>query len=218
MKIAVLGTGVVGETIAGKLVDMEHEVRMGSRTADNDKAVAWAARAGARASHGTFADAATFGALVFNCVNGDKALAALRAAGAANLAGKVLVDVANRLQFTPGKPPLSLARDGDSLAEELQREFPEAKVVKSLNTMNCRVMVNPALVPGDHDVFLSGNDAGAKTAVRELLRSFGWKDRNILDLGDVTTARGPEGIMPLWLRVFGAFGDGVFNLHWVRGG
>jgi len=218
MNIAVLGTGIVGETIANRLVSLGHAVHMGSRSANNDKAAAWAAKAGGRGGHGTFADVAGPAEVIFLCVNGEVALDAVRAAGAGNFAGKVLVDVTNRLEFSKGMPPLSLARDGDSTAEQIQREFPQARVVKSLNTMNCRIMVDPSLVPGDHDVFLSGNDASAKASVRELLRSFGWKDANILDLGDVTTARGPEGIMPLWLRVWGAFGNVPFNLKWVRGG
>lgn len=215
MKIAVLGTGMVGETIATKLAFLGHEVRMGSRDPHHPKATAWAMRAGDRASHGTFAHAAAFGEVVFNCVNGEATLEALHMAGAANVAGKPLVDLANRLDFTV-RPPVSLAKDGDSLAEEIQRAFPDAKVVKSLNTMNCRVMVEPALVPGEHHVFLSGNDAGAKGVVKGLLREFGWPDASILDLGDVTTARGPEAIMPLWLRVAGLYGRAPFNLRWVR--
>ena len=215
MKIGVLGTGMVGETIASRLVELGHDVCMGSRSATNEKCAAWASRAGARARSGTFADAAAFGEIVFNCTNGEATLEALRAAGTANLDGKVVVDVANRLDFSSGAP-LSLARDGDSLAEEVQRTFPAARVVKALNTMNCRIMVNPGLVPGDHDVFLSGNDAAAKAKVRGLLREFGWVDRNILDLGDITTARGPESIMPLWLKVWGALGNVPFNLKWVH--
>jgi len=215
MKIGVLGTGMLGETIASKLVELGHDVCMGSRSATNEKGAAWVSRAGARARSGTFADAAAFGEIVFNCTNGEATLEALRAAGTANLDGKVVVDVANRLDFSSGAP-LSLARDGDSLAEEVQRTFPAARVVKALNTMNCRIMVNPGLVPGDHDVFLSGNDAAAKAKVRGLLREFGWVDRNILDLGDITTARGAESIMPLWLKVWGALGNVPFNLKWVH--
>lgn len=217
MKIAVLGTGVVGETLATKLVSLGHDVRMGSRDANHPKATAWAMRAGDHASHGTFAGAAAFAELVICAVNGEAAIEALTMAGAANLAGKPLLDLGNRLRFEPGKPPVSLFVDGDSLAEEIQRTFPDAKVVKSLNTMNCRVMVEPSLVPGEHHVFLSGNDAGAKEAVRRLLREFGWTDACILDLGDVTTARGPEAIMPLWLRTWGKFGSAPFNLRWVKG-
>ncbi len=217
MKIAVLGTGIVGETLATRLVALGHDVRMGSRDANHPKATAWAMRAGDRASHGTFAGAAAFAEFVICAVNGEVAIEALRMAGTANLAGKPLLDLGNRLRFEPGKPPVSLFVDGDSLAEEIQRTFPDARVVKSLNTMNCRVMVEPSLVPGEHHVFVSGNDADAKAAVCGLLREFGWRDANILDLGDVTTARGPEAIMPLWLRARGAFGNVPFNLRWVTG-
>lgn len=216
MKVAVLGTGMVGGTIASRLVELGHEVRMGSRDARNPAALAWADKAGANASAGTFAEAAAFGEVVFNCTNGEGSLEALNAAGAANLAGKLLVDVANRLDFSKGMPAISLCQDGDSLAEEIQRTFPAAKVVKALNTMNCRIMVQPTLVPGDHEVFMSGNDAGAKAKLRELLKSFGWADRNIMDLGDVTTARGPEMMMPMWLRVWGVVGSQPFNVKWVR--
>ena len=216
MKIAVLGTGMVGETVATKLVSLGHDVKMGSRDANNPKATAWAMRVGHGGTHGTFADAAASAEVVFNCTNGEATLAALHAAGARHLAGKPLVDLANRLDFSV-RPPVSLARDGGSLAEEIQAAFPDAKVVKSLNTMNCRVMVEPSLVPGDHNVFMSGNDAGAKATLRRLLCELGWRDANILDLGDVTTARGPENLMPLWLRVMALAGGKPFNLHWARG-
>ncbi|HTR97413.1 MAG TPA: NAD(P)-binding domain-containing protein [Candidatus Acidoferrales bacterium] len=216
MKIAVLGSGVVGETLASRLVEVGHEVRMGSRTANNEKAAAWVAKSGPRAGQGTFAAVSAWAELVISAVHGEATLAALRSTGAESLAGKVLVDVANRLDFSKGMPPVSGAHDGDSLAEQIQREFPRARVVKSLNTMNCRIMVAPQLVPGDHDVFLSGNDAAAKDVVRGILRQFGWPDANILDLGDVTTARGPENMMPMWIRVWGAFGNVPFNVHWVR--
>jgi len=216
MRIAVLGTGLVGETLASRLVEVGHEVRMGSRTANNEKAAAWAAKAGPKAGHGTFAVVAAWAEVIVSAVHGEATLAALQSVGAEHLAGKVVVDVANRLDFGKGMPPVSLARDGDSLAEQIQREFPRARVVKSLNTMNTRIMVHPELVPGEHDVFLSGNDAAAKQVVRGLLRQFGWPDASILDLGDVTTARGPENMMPMWVRVWGAFGNAPFNVHWVR--
>lgn len=215
MRIGILGTGVVGRTIGAGLVKLGHEVKLGSRTADNENAVDWAAKAGTGASHGTFADAAKFGAMVFNCTSGEVSLQALRAAGAANLAGKPLVDVANPLDFSHGQPPTLSICNTDSLAERIQAEFPDAKVVKTLNTMSAKVMVDPAVVPGEHDVFISGNDAGAKAQVAELLRSFGW--RNIIDLGDITTARGTEMLLPIWLRLWSTFGTPVINFHIARG-
>jgi predicted dinucleotide-binding enzyme len=215
MRIGILGTGDVGRTIGTRLVELGHEVRLGSRTAASEKGQAWAKGAGARASSGTFADAAAFGEVVFNCTLGLASLDALRAAGEANLSGKVLVDVANPLDASKGMPPILAIGNTDSLAETIQRAFPAARVVKALNTMWCGVMVNPRMLPDSHHTYLSGNDPGAKKVVRDLLRSFGWKEEEILDLGDLSTARGTESILPLWLRIYGATGSGAFNLKIV---
>lgn len=169
---------------------------MGSRTANNEKAVAWAKEAGARASTGTFEDAAAFGEILFNCTQGAGSIPALEAAGAANLRGKILVDISNPLDFGKGMPPTLFVSNDDSLGERIQRAFPELKVVKTLNTINCEIMVNPARLGGDSDVFMSGNDKEAKQRVAEILRGwFGWK--NVIDLGDITTARGTESYLPL---------------------
>jgi predicted dinucleotide-binding enzyme len=169
---------------------------------------------GSRASQGTFAEAASFGEMVFNCTSGMVSLEALRSGGSANLAGKVLVDVANPLDFSHGMPPTLSVCNSDSLGEQIQRAFPDAKVVKALNTMNAGVMVNPSSVPGDHDVFICGNDAGAKSQTSDLLRSFGW--RTIVDLGDISGARGVEMLLPLWLRLMGTFKTATFNFHIAR--
>lgn len=215
MKIGVFGTGMVGNTIASKLVALGHEVRMGSRTANNEKAVAWAKEAGARASTGTFEDAAAFGEILFNCTQGAGSIPALEAAGAANLRGKILVDISNPLDFGKGMPPTLFVSNDDSLGERIQRAFPELKVVKTLNTINCEIMVNPARLGGDSDVFMSGNDKEAKQRVAEILRGwFGWK--NVIDLGDITTARGTESYLPLWIRLWGALGTPDFNIRIVR--
>ena len=211
MRIGILGTGIVGQTIGSALVHRGHEVRLGSRTANNPKTLDWVAAHGERASQGTFADAATFGTLMFNCTAGTASLEALHAAGIGNLAGKILIDVANPLDFSRGMPPILSICNADSLAERIQAEFPATKVVKALNTMSAKVMTDPASVPGEHDVFLSGNDPEAKGHVRELLQSFGW--RNIIDLGDITTARGPEMMLPVWLRLWGAFKTPMINFH-----
>ena len=210
MKIGVLGTGIVGETIATKLTTVGHEVCMGSRGAANEKAAAWAEGIGQ--THGTFADAASFGSAVFNCTAGSFSLDALAAAGVDNLEGKLIVDVANALDFS--NPPLitlSVA-NSDSLGEHVQRTYPGARVVKALNTMNCKVMVEPSLVPGDHNVLLCGDDADAKHEVVELLESFGWPAWRILDLGDITAARGLEMYAVLWVRLFGSLGTSTFNI------
>ncbi len=201
MKIGVLGTGNVGRTIAAKLVALDHDVRVGSRTAKEDAV--------------TFADAAAHGELVFNCTAGDKSLEALRMAEADNLAGKTLVDVANPLDFSHGMPPILAVCNADSLGEQIQRLFPRSKVVKTLNTVNCKVMVDPSIVPGEHDVFVCGNDEGAKSEVRELLGSFGWPADRINDLGDITAARGTEMYLPLWLRLMGVAGGANFNIRVV---
>jgi hypothetical protein len=215
MKIGVLGTGMVGPTIGTKLVELGHEVMMGSRSKDNEKAAAWAKSAGPKASHGTFADAARFGEVLFNCTNGMASLNALKLAGAENMKGKILVDIANPLDASKGMPPTLSVSNTDSLGEQIQRAFPDTKVVKTLNTMNCRIMVNPSLVRGDHDVFVSGNDRAAKERVKDILTNgFGWK--SVVDLGDITTARGPEQLLPLWLRLMGTFGNPNFNFKIVE--
>jgi 8-hydroxy-5-deazaflavin:NADPH oxidoreductase len=215
MKIAVLGTGTVGQRIASKLVALGHEVKMGSRTAGNDKAVAWVEQAGKGASEGTFAQAVAFGEQVWNCTAGVASLAALEAAGADALADKILVDLSNPLDFSKGFPPrLSICND-DSLGEAIQRAFPRTKVIKTLNTMANSIMVDPSLLPGDHDVFVSGNDPEAKAVVTRFLKDqLGW--RTVIDLGDISTARGTEAWLLLWVRLYAALGTPELNLHLVR--
>jgi predicted dinucleotide-binding enzyme len=216
MRIGVLGTGMVGRAIATKLADLGHEVKMGSRTAANESAAEWVASAGAGASQGTFADAAAHGELVFNCTAGEASLAALESAGAENLAGKVLVDVSNALDHSRGMPPGLFTSSFDSLGEQIQRAFPDTRVVKALNTVNCEVMVEPLKVPGEHDVFLCGDDEAAKARVVELLQSFGWPLERVVDLGDLSSARGMEAYLLLWIRLWGALGTGHFNVRVVR--
>lgn len=215
MRIGVLGTGMVGATVGKKLVALGHDVKMGARDAKNEKAAAWAKEMGEGASHGTFADAAAHGELLFNCTSGAASLDVLNAAGASNLKGKVLIDIANPLDFSKGMPPQLFVFNDDSLGERIQRAFPEAKVVKTLNTVNCEVMVDAGRVPGTHTMFMSGNDPEAKAKVNEILRGwFGWKD--VIDLGDITTARGTESYLPLWIRLWGTLKTADFNVHVVR--
>jgi predicted dinucleotide-binding enzyme len=211
--IGVLGTGTVGRTLAQALVDRGHEVRMGSRTAGNETAVAWAEQAGPLASEGSFADAAAFGELAFNATAGAASLQALEAAGSEQLAGKVLIDVANPLDFSRGMPPTLTVCNDDSLGERIQRAYPEVRVVKALNTVTASVMVQPGLVPGRHTIFVCGDDGDAKAQARALLQEFGWASDAILDLGDITAARGLEMYLPLWLRLWGATGTGVLNVE-----
>ncbi len=217
MKIGVLGTGMVGQALASKLVSLDHEVVMGSRQAGNEKAVEWAATAGGTAGEGTFATAAAYGELVVNATGGAVSLAALNAAGPENLAGKVLVDVSNPLDFSAGMPPTLTVCNTDSVGEQIQRAFPETLVVKSLNTISAEVMVTPGVVDGSHNVFVAGNDAAAKSTVTDLLVSFGWPPGDVLDLGDISASRGLEMYLPLWLRLWGATGTRDMNVKVVVG-
>ena len=226
MRFGILGTGVVGKTIAARLDGMGHEVMVGTRDPEetmsrsepdrygNPPFSAWQ-REHPDVRLDTFAEAAAHGELVVNSTAGITSIEALEMAGEDNLNAKVLIDVSNPLDFSRGMPPTLWVSNTDSLGERIQRRFPEAKVVKTLHTMNAYVMVDPTQLAGaDHTVFVSGDDAEAKAEVGELLRSFGWTD--IIDLGDITTARGTEMVMPIWLRLFGALQKPVFNFKIVR--
>jgi 8-hydroxy-5-deazaflavin:NADPH oxidoreductase len=226
MNIAVLGTGTVGRTLAGKLSELGHEVVVGTRDPEATLARAESDAMGNppysvwQADHpavrlAPFAEAAVSGELVVNATGGGGSLDALAQAGAENLAGKVLLDVSNPLDFSQGFPPSLSVKDTDSLAEQIQRAFPDVRVVKALNTMTAAVMVDPGRVGGgDHSVFVSGNDPEAKQTVVSLLTDFGHTD--VIDLGDLSTARGAEMYLPLWLRVMGAVGTPFFNIKVVR--
>ena len=216
MNIAVLGTGNVGNTIGSRLIEVGHTVMMGSRTSDNEKALAFVDKHNGKASAGTFADASSFGEIIFNCTVGVGSLEAVKMAGENNLNGKIMVDVSNPLDFSKGMPPSLAVCNTNSLGEEIQKAYPEVKVVKALNTMWCGLMVNPAVLNGgEHSTFVCGNDAEAKETVKEILKSFGWFEKNILDLGDITKARGTEMYLPLWLSIYGATQNGAFNIKIV---
>ncbi|WP_104136392.1 NADPH-dependent F420 reductase [Arthrobacter sp. ZGTC131] len=216
MRIAVLGTGTAGRTLAGKLVETGHSVTIGSRSATNEAALEWAAGAGPHARAATFFDAAAGGEVIINATPGAVSLDVLAAASTKNLDGKVLIDVANPLDHSAGFPPSLSISNTDSLAETIQRSFPTARVVKALNTMRADVMVAPdRLAGGDHDVFMAGDDAQAKEVVAGLLREFGWRPEHIRDLGPLEAARGMEMWLPLWLRIFLRQGDRVFNIKVV---
>lgn len=217
MRIGVLGTGIVGRTLGEKLVELGHEVRMGSREAGNDAAVEWVQSAGESASEGTFADAAEFGELVINATGGKVSVDALGMAGAENLAGKVLIDVSNSLDFGGGGPPVVGVSVDDSLGERIQAAFPDARVVKALNTMNAALMVAPGSLGETTNVFVCGDDDAAKAQVIELLETFGWLSGDIIDLGDISAARGAELYVALWVRLMGALGTPQFNIRIVRG-
>jgi predicted dinucleotide-binding enzyme len=224
MRIGVLGSGIVGQTIGARLARNGHVIVLGTRDParlDEKRGMAgplraWLEQAGKNARLGTFEEAAQHGELVINATAGTASLEALQAAGAHNLSGKILIDIANPLDFSKGMPPSLTVCNTDSLGEQIQRAFPDAKVVKTLNTASAYVMVDPARVAaGDHDIFVSGNDAAAKAAVVQLLkREFGWKD--VIDLGDITTARGAEMLLPIWVRLYGALQTPMFNFRIVR--
>jgi 8-hydroxy-5-deazaflavin:NADPH oxidoreductase len=226
MKIAVLGTGPVGQAVAGKLSELGHEVIVGTRDPQATLARAepdsfgnppfrvWR-KAHPAVGFAGLAEAAAEADLVVNATNGVGSIAALEAAGEDNLAGKVLVDIANPLDFSRGMPPSLSVSNTDSLGEQIQRRFPRTRVVKALNTMNAYLMVDPRqLAGGAHSTFVSGDDPGAKKTVTELLASFGHTD--VIDLGDISTARGTEMYMPLWVRLWGGLDTPMFNIKIVR--
>jgi predicted dinucleotide-binding enzyme len=226
MRIGVLGTGTVGRVIGARLVALGNEVTIGTRDVDallastevnqitQETFAGWHAK-NPQVSLWTFAEAAEHGELVVNATNGAGSLDALRAAGEHNLGGKVLIDIANPLDSSGGMPPTLFVSNTDSLGEQIQRAFPAVRVVKALNTMNAFVMADPSLLAGgDHSVFVCGNDDQAKEQVAEILRSFGWRD--VIDLGDITSARGTESYLPLWLRLWGALQAPMFNIKVVR--
>ena len=215
MRIGILGTGVVGKTLGSKLAKLGNDVRMGSRTAGGEKARAWVKEAGGKSSEGTFADAAAHGEVVFNCTSGMASLEALKAAGAKNLQGKILVDVANPLDFSKGMPPTFLLCNTDSLGEQIQRAYPTAKVVKTLNTVTAALMVDPSIIPGVHTMFVSGNDAKAKAEIINILKTgFGWKE--VMDLGDISAARAQEMHLALWVRLYAKLQTPNVNVHVAR--
>jgi 8-hydroxy-5-deazaflavin:NADPH oxidoreductase len=226
MRVGVLGTGTVGRTIGARLVELGHDVAIGTRDVaallasternqiTQETFAHWHAK-NTDVGLGSFAEAAEHGELLVNATNGAGSVEALRTAGEANLDGKVLIDIANPLDVSEGMPPSLFVSNTDSLGEQIQRAFPRLKIVKALNTMNAFVMADPSLVAaGEHTVFVSGNDLQAKAQVTEILHSFGW--RHVLDLGDITTARGTEMYLPLWLRIWGALGSGTFNIAVVQ--
>ena len=226
MRFGVLGTGIVGKTIAARLAGLGHEVKVGTRDPEETMSRMEPDRYGnppfsswqeehPEVGLGTFAEVAAHGEIVVNATAGAVSLEALEQASEENLNGKVLIDIANPLDFSQGMPPTLSVVNTDSLGEQIQRRLPEVKVIKALNTMNAYVMADPAQLAGaDHSVFVSGDDTDAKVQVRELLRSFGWTD--IIDLGDITTARGTEMMLPVWVRLFGALQKPLFNFKIVR--
>ncbi len=228
MKIAVIGTGIVGRTLAARLAQLGHEVTIGTRHVEKTKASLendaygnppfsiWH-KENENIQLTTFGEAVEQSeGMVINCASGQFSLAILESIGTQNLKGKTLIDIANPLDFSQGMPPSLNPVNTDSLGEQIQARFPETKVVKTLNTMNTFIMVDPSRIKGDHSVFVSGNDGHAKEEAKGLLESFGWQKKNIIDLGDISTSRGTEMMLPVWLRLYGALGTPEFNFHIQR--
>ena len=212
MKIGVLGSGMVAQGLSARLAELGHNVVIGTR--DADKLRGWQS-SNQRVLIGSFAETAAHGDIVVNATDGAGSLSALTMAGDENLADKILIDVSNPLDFSDGFPPSLTVFGKDSLAEQIQRAFPMTRVVKTLNTVTARVMTHPLEVAnGDHHVFISGNDTDAKKQVTEMLRSFGWI--NIFDLGDLSTARGTEAYLLLWVRLYGALNTGMINMKVMK--
>ncbi len=229
MKVAIIGTGGVGQTIASKFFSLGHQVMIGTRNVaeklasqakdgyGNPPFAEWY-KLNPQIELGTFAQAAAFGEIVINATQGINSVSALTQADEKNLNGKILIDIANPLDFSKGMPPCLLPElsNTHSLGEEIQKTFPKIMVVKTLITMWAGLMVNPAMINnGDHTNFICGNDQEAKKTVKSLLNEFGWKDENILDLGDISSARGTEAILPIWLRIMSARQSAAFNFRIV---
>lgn len=230
MKVAIIGTGGVGQTIASKLNYLGHQVMIGTRNVaeklasqakdgyGNPPFAEWH-KLNQQIRLGTFAEAAAFGELIINATQGINSVNALKLADLINFNGKILIDIANPLDFSKGMPPSLLPElsNTHSLGEEIQKTFPQTKVVKTLSTMWAGLMVNPSMVNnGDHTNFICGNDLEAKLKVKSLLNEFGWKNANILDLGDISSARGVEAILPIWLRIMSAKQSAAFNFSVVN--
>jgi predicted dinucleotide-binding enzyme len=223
MKVGIIGTGVVAQTLGSKLLELGHDVALGTRDPqklDEKKTFAvtlreWLVAVKGRARVFTFRDAAVHGELLINATLGEASVEALQRAEVGAVGSKILIDTANDLDYGKGMPPRSRASQDNCLAEKIQSAFPDLRVVKSLNTIGAPVMVNPRAVGGgDHTVFVSGNDPDAKAQVTELLKSFGWQD--VMDLGDISSARGPEMYMAMWIRLWGATRTGLINVRVVR--
>jgi predicted dinucleotide-binding enzyme len=220
MKIGVLGTGAVGEAIASALVERSYDVMMGSRTQNNKKAAEWVGNSNEHASQGNFNDAAAFGEMLFLCLNGTNALQAISTVNKENVDGKIIVDITNPLDFTKGLPPQIVEGLGNSnsLGEEIQKAMPGSFVVKTLNTVNYKLMVDAREVnKADHNLFMCGNDMEAKNKVRKFLAdNFYWKADKIIDLGGIESARAIEAIVPFWVLVYRSLGTPLFNFKIVK--
>lgn len=215
-KIGIFGTGMVGNTIGTRLIELGYEVMMGSRTSQNEKAAAWVKLNKTNTSQGTFAEAAKFGGIIFNCTKGEFSLEAINLAGTNNLKNKILIDVSNPLDFSNGMPPslLPALSNTNSLGEEIQKIIPDTDVVKTLNIVNCEVMVNAKKCGGETTMFITGNNQASKKEVEKILNQFGWTD--ITDLGGIEHSRSTEMMLPVWLSVYTVIHNSYFGFKIVR--
>lgn len=225
MKVAVIGTGAVGQAIATKLSLLGHKVFIGTRNVSESrsktKADDWGTPGiGSWIKEHPEVDLLPFKQAVENgkdliifAVAGMAAFDCLEKIGKDQLDNRVLVDITNPLDFSQGFPPTLSICNTESLGEKIQNSYPRVKVVKGLNTVTSAIMGNPETIEGDHNLFICGNDQEAKKLVTDLLTSFGWRERNIIDLGDITSARGTEMLMPLFIRLLGKYQNPFFNLH-----
>jgi predicted dinucleotide-binding enzyme len=211
--LAVLGSGDVGRALAAGFAAAGHRVVLGSRDPGSAELATWASAAGV--SLATPRDATRQAEVIVNATPGAAAVAAVTAAGGAELDGVVLLDVSNPLDFSTGAPTVFTSTD-DSIGERLQHAFPRLRVVKSLCTVNNAVMVNPAALPEPTTMFVAGNDSDAKQVVTGLLLSLGWLTDQLLDLGGIEASRQLELNIMFWLRIYGAVGTADFNLRVVR--
>lgn len=227
MKIAIVGTGIVGRTIATKLASLGHQVTIGTRdvsaTLSNSEKDGYGNPPFSEwKSNNTVIELKTFNAaasdaeLLFNCTGGQVSIAALAQIDPKFLAGKTLIDVANPLDFSQGMPPSLNPVNTDSLGEQIQKRFPDLNVVKALNTLTASIMVAPETLKGDHNIFVCGNSEKAKSEAKSLLNEFGWSDASMIDLGDISNARGTEMLLPIWLRLWASLGTAEFNFHIQR--
>lgn len=225
--IGILGTGMVGQTIAGRFLELGDQVMVGTRDVKNTLAQKEPSPMGLppfgewhkkhpNVKLGSFTDAARFGEIIFLCTKGNVTVDAVKLAGSENFKGKTVVDISNPLDFSKGMPPSLIPQlsNTNSVGEEVQNALPDANVVKSLNIVNCEVMVNARKSGGSPTMFVAGNNPSAKAQVAGVLRQFGWED--IMDLGDISSSRGMEMMLPIWLRIWGATKNGYIGFKIVR--
>ena len=214
MRIGILGSGPVGQTLGRGLAARGHDVKIGSRTPQKPELQEWLKATNGKASVGTFAEAAKHGEILALCCLGTAVDSVLQQAGPQNFRGKVLIDVTNPLDFSKGMPPSLFVGTTESLGERIQRKVPSTKVVKALNIVGNPTMVHPQMEEGLPTMLVAGNDAGAKKKVGALLRELGWEDP--IDIGGIDGARWLEAFVPLWVRLAQEVGSWTVAIRVLR--